>query len=652
MKIQSTRLSTAKSPIFKPIEEPLSQRIKYEARDAFVGTRSTASRVASGAFSSAAGSLAGAVAGAGVLAGVAQVADAVIPGNAFPVKALFGPLLGLSAMGLASLAAIDGGVAAYHAEAGAHTNALSTRQAFRKSAQFHSTAAGAFLGVTATTALAQAFAPEFSFVGGLAGLAIGAMAGHKVGKTTASFGGNLATIPMKREAGLDGSPYSGKLRAEAPPIESRSRSKLTPIFDDKPFTADVMKTLSEAKESIRFETYLLNGEDGKALCDMLIKKKKEGLDVKVILDPFFQNFEAKRHKGKPEYALGQYLKDNGVSYLPYATSKLTGSLTPSEHAKILVVDNKIAYFGGTNIDDTNNQDTNVKIEGPAARDIAQLFDESWAVSSNPDESVLGLQGEPTISDPNIKVFSTGPSRSTIKQAVIDNIREAQKSIQIQMFTLTDDDLMDELKQAAERGVDVQLLLCDTKEIFHLPTFHVPNLPTALQAKKSGISVKWYVNPEFTQMHSKLMVFDGEKTMLGSMNGIHNAFRGIHEYYSEIKDKFRPGHEQQVSRGLDQSLRRGHQQSRLQGPRCRGGRLGRLDFLELWVAFASFEAESGRSLHRGHQLHAVHIDVLRNGGAPVHCLGDILRRHGFDALINRLGLFLVTRETNHGKLRFH
>ena len=90
--------------------------------------------------------------------------------------------------------------------------------------------------------------------------------------------------------------------------------------------------------------------------------------------------------------------------------------------------------------------------------------------------------------------------------------------------------------AAERGVDVQLLLCDNKEIFHLPTFHVPNLPTALQAKKSGVNVKWYVNPEFTQMHSKLMVFDGEKTMLGSMNGIHNAFRGIHEYYSEITDK--------------------------------------------------------------------------------------------------------------------
>ncbi len=111
------------------------------------------------------------------------------------------------------------------------------------------------------------------------------------------------------------------------------------------------------------------------MADLLIQKSKEGLDVKVILDPFFQKFEAKHHKDNPNYALGKYLKDNGVDYLPYSTSKLTGSMTPSEHAKILVVDNKIAYLGGTNIDDTNNQDTNVKIDGAAAKDIAKLIDE-------------------------------------------------------------------------------------------------------------------------------------------------------------------------------------------------------------------------------------------------------------------------------------
>ena len=538
MNIQSTQAPTVQDSRtrFSQQQRALKQRIKEESQDKFLASNSAVSRVGYGAMSGATGSLAGAAAGVGVIAGIAQLADALIPGNAFPVAALAGPVLGVTAAAFATASALGGAVSGYKGEAGAHTNVLTARSAFREAASFHSGAAAALLGAAATSSLANAFVPQYAGVGAVAGLALGALAGHRVGKTVAAFGGNMATIPMKKQTGLEGSPYSGKLRADAPPAQSHTKSKLTPIFDDKPLTADVMKEVARAKDSIRFETYLLNGEDGKALSDLLIQKKKEGVDVKVILDPFFQNYEKKKFPDDPNYALGEYLKENGVDYMPYSTSKLTGSMTPSEHAKILVVDEKVAYMGGTNIDDTNNQDTNVKIEGAAAKDIGKLFDESWAVSTSDDPAALGLHGDPTISDPSIKVFSTGPSRSTIKQAVIDNIREAKKSIQIQMFTLTDDDLVEELQDASERGVNVQLLLCDNKEIFHLPTFHVPNLPTALQAKKSGINVKWYVNPEFTQMHSKLMVFDGEKTMLGSMNGIHNAFRGIHEYYSEIDDK--------------------------------------------------------------------------------------------------------------------
>ena len=539
MNIQSTRAGgqvSVHSESKQAEQQDLSQRVVNEARDSFVQQENGLERAAGGAATSALGSLAGTAAGAAVVAGIAQVADAVIPGDAFPVTSMIGPIAGVSAATLATLAAVRGGIDGYQAKAGAHTDALSTRRAFREAAGFTSTASAAFLGGVAAWKAVQYVVPDKSAWFGVAGAAAGAVVGAKVGKTTELFGGNLATIPMKKNAGMEGSQYSGKLKADAPPKQAETHSRFTPIFDDKNMTADVMKTLESAQESIRFETYLLNGEDGKALCDLLIKKAKEGLDVKVILDPFFQNFEAKRYEGDPNYSLGSYLKENGVDYLPYPVGKLTGSMTPSEHAKILVVDDKVAYLGGTNIDDTNNQDTNVKIEGASAGDIAKLFDESWLVSKNPDENVLGLTGDPTISDPNIKVFSTSPSRSTIKQAVIDNIREARKSIKIQMFTLTDDDLVEELEWAAHRGVDVQLQLCDNKEIFHLPTFHVPNLPTALQGKKSGIDVKWYVNPEFTQMHSKLMIFDEETTMLGSMNGIHNAFRGIHEYYSEIKDK--------------------------------------------------------------------------------------------------------------------
>lgn len=314
-------------------------------------------------------------------------------------------------------------------------------------------------------------------------------------------------------------------------------NKFTPLIDDDVFAADVMKEIANAKDSILFETYLLNGKDGKALCDLLIKRKKEGIDVKVMLDSSMQKLESWLHKKDPLYQMGKYLKENGVEFASYPLKKLKGSLTPSEHAKILIIDDKIAYIGGTNIDDTYNHDINVKIEGPAAKDMKVLFDESWDVSADPDPNKLGYTSDPVVKNSSkIKMTSTSPARSTVKPAVLKNIREAKESILIEMFTLTDDDIEKEILSAKKRGVDVRIILCDNKEIFHVPTFHMPNISAAVKFKKAGIPVKWYVNDKFTQLHSKLCVFDHKKVMVGSANFIHNAFRGIHEYYGEINDK--------------------------------------------------------------------------------------------------------------------
>ena len=310
----------------------------------------------------------------------------------------------------------------------------------------------------------------------------------------------------------------------------------TPLIDDKVMTADVMIEVAKAKKSVLFETYLLNGEDGKALSDLLIKKKDEGLDVRVMLDPSMQKIESWTKKEDPLYQLSNYLRENGVNCVNYPVKKMHGSLTPSEHAKLLIIDDDIAYIGGTNIDDTNNHDINVKMQGPVAQDLKQFFNESWKVSNSSDPNEVGYTSDPIINNPKIKVGSTSPARSTVKPMVLKNIKEAKESIRIEMFTLTDDDIEKELLAAKKRGVDVQVILCDNKEIFHLPTYHMPNISAANKFKAAGIPVKWYVNDQFTQMHSKLCVFDHSKVMLGSANFIHNAFRGIHEYYSDIEDK--------------------------------------------------------------------------------------------------------------------
>ncbi|MFP4498222.1 MAG: phospholipase D-like domain-containing protein [Vulcanimicrobiota bacterium] len=320
-------------------------------------------------------------------------------------------------------------------------------------------------------------------------------------------------------------------------VSANQINKFTPLIGDTEFTADVMKEVGNAKKSVYFETYLLNGKDGKAFADLLVKKKKEGLDVKVILDPSAQKLSKLIHRNNPEYGLHKYLTDNGVESVTYPVSKMKGYLVPTDHAKVCIVDDHISYLGGSNIDDTYNHDINVKIEGPATQDVKAFFEESWKVSTSPDKKELGYISDPKMRNKSgFKLTTTSPSRSTIKPAILENIKNARKSIKIEMFTFTDDDLEQAVIDAKKRGVDVRIILGGNREIFHLPTGGVPNIAAAVKFKKAGVPVKWYKNDEVNQLHSKACIFDEEKVMLGSANFIHGAFDGIHEYYGEINDK--------------------------------------------------------------------------------------------------------------------
>lgn len=505
-----------------PNETVMRRAIEAAPRDSYLAQSSRPGRVLKGALLGAAAGAGGAFLGQSLTQGVLGL----LPGT-------LQALPGLQAAGLAAAAgagAVAGALALVAARGGDHTPIQVVKTAARSAGRFQ----GALVGAVAGAAMGVSLHPAAGLPLALAG----AWVGQKLGGIAGGLGGTLATMAMKSDAGTTGSRYHHVPAAPThlpTQADHTGKNAFTLLPGDAAMTADVMQEIAAARKSIHFETYLLNGEDGKALCDLLIQKKKEGLEVKVLLDPFFQKFEARMKKDDPLYQMGKYLEENGVEFAAYPLGKLSGSLTPSEHAKILVVDDNIAYVGGTNIDDTFNHDVNVKITGPAAADIRRFFDESWAVSTHEDPDLLGLATDPEIHCGNLRMFSTGPSRSTVRQAILDNIRTAAKSIHVEMFTLTDDEIVDELKLAQKRGVDVKLLLCDNKEIFHLPTFHIPNLPTAIQARDAGLDVRYYANDEFTQMHSKLAIFDGKKVMIGSANWIHHASRGIHEYYAEISD---------------------------------------------------------------------------------------------------------------------
>ena len=115
-----------------------------------------------------------------------------------------------------------------------------------------------------------------------------------------------------------------------------------------------------------------------------------------------------------------------------------------------------------------------------------------------------------------------------------NINRAQKSIHMETFVLSDNEVIDGLLEAKKRGVEVKVLLDPTgvKGGGNL------NGKTFDTLKDAGIEVKWYtVDKSVNQMlHAKWGVFDDQELLVGSANWSRNGLTKNREIGIHVKDE--------------------------------------------------------------------------------------------------------------------
>ena len=120
-------------------------------------------------------------------------------------------------------------------------------------------------------------------------------------------------------------------------------------------------------------------------------------------------------------------------------------------------------------------------------------------------------------------FSPGPS---CKQLIISTLREAQSTLNICVFTISDDSIKDAIKAAFDRGVEVHIITDNYKvsdegsDIEELSLY--------------GIPVR--VDESENHMHHKFMVADNEITITGSYNWTRSAERYNQENIVWVKDQ--------------------------------------------------------------------------------------------------------------------
>lgn len=268
--------------------------------------------------------------------------------------------------------------------------------------------------------------------------------------------------------------------------------------------SNLIADIQHARESIDAEFYIVEPDrTGQLLCDILRRKARQGLSVRLLVDGFGS-------RGLPR-TLREGMEGAGVDI------RTTGIIGHSRnHRKMTIVDNRIAHIGGINIADryaVGNRlgiwhDLQLRFSGEAVASLRALFDYDYLTAA-------GIRTVAPSPDSNISPslhWSECDAGEAMQQLLHDTIERAQHSLTITTpYFFPPRTTLDLFASAVRRGVSVRVILperCDIWAIDHLARHYLR------QAASLGIELLVLRN---AFVHAKLALVDDRIAILGSAN---------------------------------------------------------------------------------------------------------------------------------------
>ncbi len=314
---------------------------------------------------------------------------------------------------------------------------------------------------------------------------------------------------------------------------------VTLLEDGKQTFHSIFEALENAEQYIYLQYYIFEeGELTDKLLTLFEKKKKDGVDIKLIYD------------GIGSYSLSntyiQSLKSLGVEvypFLPFRFGRFLASLNYRNHRKIIVVDGQVAFTGGINISDRYFKgdpnlgrwhDMHLAIKGPAVAHMEHVFISDWFMVS---EQSIEMRSHPDSvkkwgEDTMVQIVPSGPDDvfPTIEQSYLSMINEARDYLYItNPYIIPSAEILKALQIASLSGVDVRLLVSE-KSDSRLVDWTVRSYFD--EFLKSGIRI--YQFPHGF-LHSKIIVSDDEVASVGTANIDVRSFEHNYEVNALIYD---------------------------------------------------------------------------------------------------------------------
>lgn len=286
--------------------------------------------------------------------------------------------------------------------------------------------------------------------------------------------------------------------------------------------AEMLEQLRRAEQFIFLEYFIIDeGIMWGEVLEILAEKARKGVEVRVMYD------------GTCEFTLLPHdyprrLEKLGIKCKVFAEIHpfISTHYNYRDHRKILVIDGHTAFTGGVNLADEyinekqrfgHWKDTAIMVRGSAARSFTLMFLEMWDINERKPEYGMYLDRPvPAYSEEKGFVIPYGDcplmNQKLGERVYMDILNRAQRYVHIMTpYLILDGELETALKFAAERGVEVSLILPgipDKRVAYSLAKTHYRSL------LESGVRIHEYT-PGF--VHAKVFAADGKEAVVGTIN---------------------------------------------------------------------------------------------------------------------------------------
>jgi cardiolipin synthase len=327
------------------------------------------------------------------------------------------------------------------------------------------------------------------------------------------------------------------------------------LFDESaPLMDAMLADIRRARERVWLESYIFAADAaGQAIADALKQRATAGVDCRVMYDALGSN--------ATPAAFFEDLEQAGVQVHAYHTlfhaffqRSFFRVLNQRNHRKLLVVDDRVGYFGGMNIVDQSGilsvadakarnlpasagwRDLHVRLAGPKQAELADGFDRLWRLKHRlprkrgprwPVRDMLKSQ------DDGIWFFDSRPGMRFRSPArvFVPLIKQARTSITLSMaYFIPVGDVLKELLRARRRGVNVRVIIPGHSDV---PVVQWATRHFYDKLLRRGIRL--YERKD-QMLHSKAMVVDGLWSVIGSCNLDPRSLRWNLEFLSVIRSQ--------------------------------------------------------------------------------------------------------------------